>query len=209
MNITKVTAAVLVASCGPALAEIPDSFGWPMEHIEITFDGNAVGAAAHTDAEHRIEMRRFNGVAYDGAASVLDGSYYSDQYGIVADGFISLGAGEFMWVERTSSSAGLSVYEGGMRMMREFHTYDAIFGTDGSSDRWMWGGTMVHNWFSAESAGEHEASFNIYVGDANGDALSQYTGASFTLYFNAVPAPSALGVLGLGVLGAARRKRGA
>ncbi len=193
--------------CGSAMAGLPNLHGMPMEHVMLSFEDGVVGAHAGPTAADPVLMRRFAGESYDGAASVLDGTYYSDQYGWLADGFISLGADEFMWIERVSSTAGLDVYEGGMRMMREFHSYDAILGTDGSSDRWMWGGTMTHNWYSADAPGDYAATYFVYVGDANGDAYTRYRGAAVTLYFSAVPAPGALGLLGLASCGAMRRGR--
>ena len=204
---TMISCCAFACVCGSAMAELPQLHAWPMQHIMLTFDGSTVGAHADPTAMDPVLLQRFSGESYDGAASVLDDSYYSDQYGWLADGFISLGADEFMWIERVSSSAGLNVYEGGMRMMREFHSYDAILGTDGSSDRWMWGGTMTHNWYSADALGDYEATYFVYVGDANGDAYTQYQGAEVTLYFSAVPAPSAMGLLGLAGFGAMRRRR--
>jgi hypothetical protein len=179
-----------------------------MEHIMLTFNNGEVHAHVGTDASTPIEMQRFEGETYDGAASVLNDTYYSSQYGWLADGFISLGQDEFMWIEHVSSTAGLNVYEGGMRMMRELHTYDAIQGTDGSDDAWMWGGTMTHNWYSVDALGSYEATYRVFVGDASGNAYSQYASDTVTLYFNAVPAPSGLGMLAMGGLVASRRKRG-
>jgi len=206
-NTTPVALAALALACAGAGADIPSIHGTPMEHVLITFDGGAVGVELDNPGAV-VEMRRFEGVSYDGAASVLDETYYSDQFGWLADGFISLGAGEHIWIERTASSQGLDVYEGGMRMMRETHSYDPILGTAGSDARWMWGGTMTHHWHSADGLGAYEADYEVYIGDARGDALAQYGSASVTLSFNAVPAPGALGVLVLGALGAARHRGG-
>ena len=174
----------------------------------LSFDDGAVHAHVGNDASSPILMNRFAGETYDGAASVLDDTFYSSQYGWLADGFISLGQDEFMWIEHVSSTAGLNVYEGGLRMMRDMHTYEAIQGTDGSDDAWMWGGTMMHNWYSADELGSYEATYRVFVGDADGNAYSQYTSDTVTLYFNAVPTPGALGVLAMGSLVAARRNRG-
>ncbi|MGJ8637074.1 MAG: hypothetical protein ACSHX5_09540 [Phycisphaerales bacterium] len=203
------TVSVLALACGSAVAgfSAPNSHSWPMEHVMVTFDGNAVSAHANNDASSAIQLLRFEGEDYSGASSVMDDTYYSDQYGWVPDGFISLGADEFLWIERVSSTAGLNVYEGGMRMMRDMHSYDAILGTDGSDDAWMWGGTMVHNWYSADDLGSYEVTYEVFVGDASGNAYSQYASDTVTLYFDAVPSPAGAAVLGLGGLVAARRRR--
>ncbi len=207
----KTTILFLTAAsvCGSAMGgmTLPNVWG-AMEHIEISMGAdNVIHTHVMTDVNNRVEMNRFAGESYSGAASVLDDSFYSSQYGWVADGFINLGADEFMWVEHVSSTAGLNVYEGGMRMMRSMHSYSAILGTDGSSDQWMWGGTMVHNWYSADALGEYEATYRVFVGDANGTELAGFTSADVTLHFNAVPSASSLAILGLGGLISSRRRR--
>ena len=206
-NVLTVSAVALV--CGSAMGGMswPNVWG-PMEHVEVSLNNGAVHVHVGTDAANPVELHRFAGETYDGSASVLDDSYYSSQYGWVADGFISLNPGEFMWVEHVSSTAGLDVYEGGMRMMRDMHSYDAILGTDGSDDAWMWSGMMVHNWYSADAMGVYEATYEVFVGDADGNAVAGYTSGIVTLNFNAVPSPAGVSLLGLGGLAAARRKRG-
>lgn len=92
-------------------------------------------------------------------------------------------------------------------MMRDMHTYDAILGTDGSDDAWMWSGMMMHNWYSADSMGAYEVTYEVFVGDFNGDALTNYASDFVTLNFNAVPSPAGLSLLGLGGLVAGRRRR--
>jgi hypothetical protein len=186
----------------------PNIFGMPMEHIMISMDGSDLHAHVGTDTDNRIEMRRFVGEEYTGASSVLNDTYYSDQYGWVLDGFVDPGAGNSIWIEQTGATGGLSVNEGGMRMMRPMHSYDAIFGTGGSDTVWNWSGMMTHNWYSATEAGLYEASYRIYVGDSAGEAVDGFGATSVTLYFDAVPAPGAAGLLlGAGVF-AVRRKRG-
>lgn len=206
MKLTSITLAPLALVCSGAAADIPNIHGTPMEHVNITFDGGSIGVELDNPGAE-VEMRRFPGESYDGDASVLNGSYYSDQFGWLADGFISLGAGESIWIERTASSSGLDVYEGGMRMMRANHSYDPILGTDGSSDIWRWDGTMTHNWYAADAPGAYEATYEVFVGDAQGNALAQYESDTITLSLNAVPAPGSLAVLALGTIGAARRRR--
>ncbi len=201
------TTAALAASTAIAGVSLPNVWG-PMEHVMISLENGAVHAHVNTDATSPIELHRFEGQPYDGASSVLQDTYYSSQYGWIADGFINLGADEFMWIERIDASDGLNVYEGGMRMMREMHTYNAIQGTDGSDDAWNWGGTMVHNWYSADTLGAYEATYRVFVGDEFGNAFAQYQSDTVTLNFNAVPAPGAMGILASAGLIATRRKRG-
>lgn len=208
MNITS-TVSILSITCGTALAgfNAPNAHSWPMEHIMVSLDNGQIHAHANADASSPIELVQFAGQSYSGNAAALDDTYYSDQYGWVADGFIGLNSGEFMWVEMTNSSAGLNVYEGGMRMMRDMHTYNPILGTDSSDDAWMWSGMMVHNWYSADSLGDYQVTYEVYIGDATGNAITSYTSDSVTLYFNAVPSPAGLSLLGLTGLAATRRRR--
>ena len=186
----------------------PRVFGMPMEHITVSMVGNDLQVHVGTDANNRIEMQMFAGEVYSGAANVLTDTYYSDQYGWMLDGIVDPGAGNSIWIEQTFATAGLGVYEGGMRMMRPMHSYDAIFGTNGSDASWQWSGMMTHNWYSVVEAGLYEASYRVYVGDAVGNAVAGFGDASVTLHFDAVPAPGAAGVFVLAGLVATRRKRG-
>jgi hypothetical protein len=185
----------------------PNNVGMPMRHIMVSLEGNSLHA--HADwADQRTVLERFPGQTYLGAASVLDGKAYGDQYGWLADGFIDPGAGNGISIELIGATAGLETYEGGMRMMKANHTYSPIFGTAGSSVVWDWPGSMVHNWYAAELNGDYEATYRVFVSDAGGNAVAGFTDATVTLYFRAVPAPGAAG-LGVGLLAlAVRRRRG-
>ncbi|MFK7758866.1 MAG: hypothetical protein AB8C13_02840 [Phycisphaerales bacterium] len=205
MNMFMTSVLALTTSTALAGFDAPNSHSWPMEHIRLSLVDGQVDAHANEGAS--VDMLLFEGEQYSGAASSLNDSYYSDQYGWVADGFISLNAGEFMWIQMIDSSVGLNVYEGGMRPMSANHTYDAILGTDTSSTAWMWSGLMTHNWYSADELGTYQATYEIFIGDIDGNALSTYTSDTVTLNFNAVPSPSSALALGLGGLVATRRRR--
>jgi hypothetical protein len=210
MNMFKVTVTVFAAIGSTAVGEDvwPNIFGMPMEHIMVSMDGSDLHAHVGTDASNRIEMRMFAGEVYSGASGVLTDTYYSDQYGWALDGIVDPGAGNSIWIEQTFASDGLSVFQGGMRMMRPMHSYDPIFGTLGSDSAWQWSGGMTHNWYSVVEAGLYEASYRVYIGDSQGDAVHGFGEASVSLYFEAVPAPGVLGLFaGAGVF-SARRKRG-
>ncbi|MEO0631924.1 MAG: hypothetical protein AAFY46_14550, partial [Planctomycetota bacterium] len=207
-TIATVSMMVLAGSTG---AQLPQ-FMWDggMKHVLIAFDGTNVGVEVDPNTpslELPLEMQTF-GESYQGNASVLDGTYYSSQYGFLADGFISLPQGASISIEMLSATPGLNVYEGGLRMMRENHTYTPIFGTDGSDITWEWGGTMHHPWFAVDELGFYEAEFEVYISDAvTGDRLSGFVSDTVTLQWQAVPAPGAAALLGLGGLAASRRRR--
>ena len=198
-------ALALGVSAGTASAQTWPQVDGPMEHVMIAFDGTAV--TSHADFASPPEMKNY-GESYTPPADVLDGTFYSSQFGFLADGFISLDAGTAIWIEMTSATPGLEVYEGGMRMMRDMHTYAPIFGTDGSSATWKWNGMMHHPWFAATNPGNYSADFNIYIGDEiTGAALSGYVPSTVTLEWVTVPAPTSASILGLGGLVAMRRRR--
>lgn len=201
MRIT-MTGAALALAAAPALAS-PHIDDGGMVHVMIGWDGSAV--SAHQDPAMDVPLIAYPGETYDGAAAVLDGTYYSSRYGFLNDGFISLNAGEAVWIERVSATDGLLAYEGGMRSMAEMHTYDAIFAADG--DRWRWGGTMHHPWFAADAPGDYQMSFEIYVGDELGAHIDGYASGFITLGFTAVPTPSGVGVVaGVGLIALRRRR---
>ncbi len=210
MNKTIATVSIMVLA-GSAGAQLPQ-FMWDggMKHVLISFDGTSLGIEVDPNSPQLplpLAMRTF-GESYQGNASVLDGKFYSSQYGFLADGFISLPAGAAISIEMLSATQGLEVYEGGLRSMLANHTYAPIFGTDGSDTAWQWGGTMHHPWFAAGALGSYEAVFEVYLSDAaTGDRLSGFVSDTVTLQWRAVPAPGTAAVLGLGGLVASRRRR--
>lgn len=209
---TKTVATLsMVAFAGSAGAQWPQFMrDGGMKHVLITFDGTSLGIEVDPNTPSLplpLAMQTF-GESYQGAAGVLDDTYYSSQYGFLADGFISLPAGAAISIEMLSASAGLDVYEGGRRMMRDTHTYAPIFGTNGSDASWQWDGQMHHPWFAVSELGFYEAEFEVFLSDAvTGERLPGFASDSLTLQWEAVPAPSTAMVLGLGGLVASLRRR--
>tara|TARA_A100000171_G_scaffold38515_3_gene37872 strand:+ start:2494 stop:3126 length:633 start_codon:yes stop_codon:yes gene_type:complete len=197
-----------IAACSTvALAGLPNAHTWPMEHIMISMNGTSIEAHVNTSSSSPILLERFAGESYDGNASALDDMYYSDQYGWILDGIVDPGAGNSLWIELVSQTNELETYEGGRRMMIGDQTFDPIFGTDSSAMNWQWSGMMTHNWYAAQSAGDYEATYSIYVGDSAGNAVDGYIAGEVTLNFRAVPAPGSLAILSMGTVFASRRKR--
>lgn len=204
MNTTKLIVAAAAFAASTAGAQTWPQFENPMVHVLIDFDGTDV--TAHPEGGN-LDMINY-GDTHFAPADVLDGKYISSQYGFLADGFITLPQDAAIWIEMTSASAGIEAYEGGMRMMRENHTYAPMFGTAGSDAAWKWGGTMHHPWFAAENHGSYEMVLNLYIGDAvTGAPLSGYGSESVTLSWTTVPAPTTAALMGLGGLVAVRRRR--
>ncbi len=208
MKPTLAVAAVVAASNTAGAAVWPNVWG-EMKHAMIGVQNGRITAHVMDPASERVEMVRFPGESYSGAAAVLDEKYYSSRYGWVADGFLSLAPGEQIVIENISGDTGLEVYEGGMRSMAPMHTYDPIFGTAGSPATDTWDGMMRHDWFAATSPGEYEMRFRIYVADDAGNLVGSYGEAGLTFLFSAVPAPGALPAFVLaGLAGVGRRRRG-
>ena len=206
-SISCVLAFSSVASA--SLVDAPRAVG-DMKHILVTLEDGAVGV--HIDdmpgdpASTPVQLLRFPGESYTPGAALND-TFYSDRFGWIADGFIALGPDEHVWIERIGGTPGLNVYEGGMRMMRDMHTYEPIFSTDASSPSWEWGGTMVHNWYSADAPGAYDATYRVFIGDAAGQTLPGFTDAQVTLSFLAVPSPGPIVLAAISACGAARRRR--
>jgi len=197
-----------IAACSTvALAGLPNAHTWPMEHIMVSMNGTSIEAHVNTSPSSPIMLERFDGESYDGNAGALDNMYYSDQYGWILDGIVDPGTGNSIWIELASQTSGLKTYEGGRRMMIGDQTFDPIFGTDSSAMNWQWSGMMTHNWYAAQSAGDYEATYSIYVGDSAGNAVDGFTPGEVTLNFRAVPTPGSLAFLAMGTVFASRRKR--
>jgi len=197
-----------IAACSTvALAGLPNAHTWPMEHIMVSMNGTSIEAHVNTSPSSPIMLERFDGESYDGNAGALDDMYYSDQYGWILDGIVDPGTGNSIWIELASQTSGLETYEGGRRMMIGDQTFDPIFGTDSSAMNWQWSGMMTHNWYAAQSAGDYEATYSIYVGDSAGNAVDGFTPGEVTLNFRAVPTPGSLAFLAMGTVFASRRKR--
>jgi len=155
--ISSAVSVVSLFGVGVCAAQTPN-LGGSMLHLLVSQDGNGVAVEFETPATGPIEMFRYPGEMYAGAASVLDDTYYSGRYGWLANGFFNLPAGSGVFVENLGTSAGLSVYDA--------FSFAPILGTDGSGDVWQWSGAMTHNWYSADGPGQYVAQYRVYVGDA-------------------------------------------
>lgn len=200
----------VVAIAGSAQSQVWPQFEGAMKHVLITFDGTNVGVEVDNLINPEptpLPMVNY-GDAHTAPADVLDGMYISSQYGFLPDGLISLPQDAAIWVEMTSSTPGLEIYEGGRRMMRADHTYAPVFGTDGSDAAWQWDGNMHHPWVAAPALGDYEAIFEVYIGDAvTGARLSGYVSDEVTLDWVAIPSPASASLLGLAGVAALRRRR--
>lgn len=197
---------VVTALASTAHAQVwPQTFG-AMNHALIDLNGSNE-IELHLETPAPLEMMNF-GESHNSPADVLDGKYYNDQYGWLANGAFAPPVGGGIWIRLVDATPGLEFYSGGMRPMKANHSYAPLFGTDGTPDIWQWGGTMTHHWVTAPTLGDYEATFEVYVGDVStGAPLTGYTGDQLTLAWTAVPEPSAAALLCIGLPVVLRRRR--
>ncbi|QDU33581.1 hypothetical protein KS4_16320 [Poriferisphaera corsica] len=183
----------------------------PMKHLDIELVNNAI--QVHIDETVPMPILAVSPDTYaaEKKYSILNGKAFNGQYGWNPRGFFSglNTATQSIWVEMISMSDGLNVYEGGMGMTVDMHTFDPILGTQGSANGaiWEWNGTMVHNWYAADAPGEYSATYKVYVGDKAGNELSSFVSDTLTIQFVPEPASVAVvGLMGISLLGLRRKK---
>ena len=148
-----------------------------MVHIDLYYDETANEFHAHVDDSYGTpELRALEpGYVFDPLANyaVLNGKAYNSQYGWNAGGFFTIPPGAAIWIEQTSASPGLEVYQDWGRL----GSYAPIFGTAGSPRLWKWSGVMVHNTYAvlAPTASRLVADYHIYFGDADTGSRTGFT----------------------------------
>lgn len=153
--------------------------GGPMRHILVGLDGATIVLTRADGSDAPAPLLRYN-ETYDPPADVLNGKAYNAQFGWLADGFLNLPPGGAIWIELIEQTPGLETYEA--------NTFRPIFTMAGSGARWLWDGTMKHNWYASAACGMFQATYRVYVGDAtSGDPLAGYTPGQITLRWYATP----------------------
>ncbi|WP_309398811.1 PEP-CTERM sorting domain-containing protein [Cerasicoccus maritimus] len=187
----------------------------PMVHISIQFNSfdNTLAAVVDSDVPQMTPLSilspgdSFNPADpwYDTLDPSQEGLAWTRRYGFVST-LDPAPDDLYFWVSLDAVSAGLEAY-----YYRESPaTFEAIFGTDGSSFLWQYPDSMTHPVFATDNVGNYSVSGIVYIGDENGVADPSYEAAPFTLNLTAVPEPSTYAVLlGASALALAtiRRKR--
>jgi len=148
-------------------------------------------------------------VSFDPAQpwAVLNGTTYSrvlGWYDSVNDDFYTTYATQistnYVWIEKIGGSPELKTYTVA-EAQNPHGPYTPIFGTDGSSSKWLWDGFMDHNANAVALADLTSsnrlftATYHVYVGDSNGNPVSGYGDTTTTWSWHGpsvavVPTPS-------------------
>ncbi len=176
MNTLTVT-ALLAGNCAA------QHMGGPMKHVMIGLNGTELTVTIDPNVPTPV-LQRYWGERYEGAASVLDETWYNAQYGWAIDGVWQPPQGAELWIEQLDASSNLRVY------LRS--TFDPIFGTNGTSPRIAWDGTMMHNWYATAVHDPAHATYLVYLGDELGEPVPGYDGVQVDLLWNIEPCPGDL-----------------
>ena len=159
-----------------------------MIHIHVGYDSNSSSVHVGIDPGMPTLRALEPPDEFDPAEpwGVLGTKAYNYQYGWLASSFDFPPVGAWFWIEQLSATSGLETYQ----RPPASPSYAPIFGTEGTSTRWRWSGSMTHNAYAVQdpSLNLYEAEYRIYIGDdVTGEPLSGYTYAEITLQFNATP----------------------
>ena len=201
-----VTALLPLAATVSARAYWPPPSWDPMLMLNVTLDGNNQLAIETTSFIIRLTAApdTFNSasntydlsaVSFDPAQpyAVLNGTAYSrvlgwyDQgtTGANGDDFYDTYAaqlnGNYVWIEKIGGSPELKTYFINEDVTGDPATpYTPIFGTDGSSPKWLWDGKMDHNAYAVDlpylttSNQLFTATYHLYIGDADGHTNARF-----------------------------------
>lgn len=131
------------------------------------------------------------------------------------------GAAASLWIQSISQDPALRCYlaigrygvnaDNTTTVDPAINAYSGIFGTDGSSTRWLWDGRMDHNTYAvglsdfSDPAQLFSATYKVYVGDAAGNEIlnPDLSSASTieTWTWQAVPEPGTFRLVAMGIVG--------
>jgi len=167
---------------------------------------NAPGTFDSTNQTYNL-----NFVSFDPAQpyAVLNGTAYSrvlGWYDGIDDDFYTTYAAQlkgsnYVWIEKIAGSPELNTY-----FVSEAHNptnpYTPIFGTAGSSTKWLWDGFMDHNAnavdlkYLNQSNQLFTATYHLYIGDANGNTNANFGDTTTTWRWKG-PAVAVVPALGI------------
>ena len=160
-----------------------------MKHIEVALVGNQIQLTVDDTVPTPLLRALEEPDEFDPTKpwAVLQDKAHNFQYGWLIGGFWVPPSGSGVWVELLDSTEGLETYSARVPLTG---SYDPIFGTEGSSPLWQWGGMMIHNAYAVldPTLTAYEATYRVYIGDAvSGSPTPGYQGGEVTLTFGATP----------------------
>ena len=160
-----------------------------MKHADISFLNGAVDVVIDESIDIPVLRPFEEGYEFDpdGTWGMIQDHAYNFQYGwnpSLFDAYPPNNA--WFWIEQLDASPELKTYQ---RPPADPEG-EPIFGTDGSSLRWRWSGTMTHNLYAVNNPLEdtYFATYRVYIGDdSTGEPLAGYTPDEVTFIFYAEP----------------------
>lgn len=160
--------------------------GGPMSHVLVTITGNQFFVGFENATLNPVVLGT-NVAGFEEEAAVLDRHGFNAQYGWLVSGFWAPPPGASVWVRVVDQPSHLKTYVGWdytVPGVASYTQFQPILGTEGSPDRFAWNGTMLHNYTATQILGTHEATYEIYFGDAQGNMIpGSATPAQVTLTF--------------------------
>jgi len=183
-----------------------------MKHANVSLTGTVLAVNINTPPASPVTMTSGYGMDFTPSKfDVLEDVSFNAQHGWLPDGFFTtLPAGGAIWIKRTGTTqpAGstFKVYDGGNAIEgMGAWSMNEIYANNG--DLWQWDGVMQHDYFTADMPGSYSMSFEVFVGDAVGDAVAGFTPAPATFQFIVLPEPSACALALLAAVGLFCRRR--
>lgn len=230
-------------SCAQAQYSTPPIW-MPMTMLTVSFDADAlkldvVDQATKMGAGVYPILDYAPPGTYDPAQpwNVLNGTAYSRRLGwddvnkkqtdgtaILDKIHTAYGAGANLWIESVAQDPALNSYlaigkyginaDNSATLDPAIQAYSGIFGTDGSSTKWLWDGKMDHNTYSVslskitEPGQLFSATYKVFVGDSAGNEILNPGGSSASSVETwtwqgptQVPEPTTLSLAACGIIG--------
>ncbi|QDU54245.1 hypothetical protein [Aeoliella mucimassa] len=161
-----------------------------MKHADISFTNGTIDVVIDESVPIPWLVPLEEGLSFDpeGIWGMINGDAYNFQYGWNPSRFDAYPPdNSSIWIEQLDASPELRTYQRPPANPEG----QPIFGTDGSSLRWRWSGSMTHNLYAIANPLESEyfATYRVYIGDdSTGEPLAGFVAdeVTFTFFTNPV-----------------------